>query len=248
MGRANKLGSRFARAVVISYEGVATGKSPEETYLLGIPMRSALILPPTADAIQHLGIDPERPVVLVLGGSQGAERINNLILDSLDELLRDFTVIHQTGAAHHTICVQTADRLIEDPTMRAHYHPFATLDARTLNDAYHLASIVVARAGSGSIHEIALHGKPSILIPIPEEVSHDQRTNAYTYARAGAAVVIEEENLQAGLLRSEIDRIMLDQETYKSMAAAARGFARADAAENIANLLMGIAYEHKTTK
>ena len=211
-------------------------------------MRSALTLPPTRDAIEHLGIDPDRPVVLILGGSQGAERVNNLILDSLDELLRDFTVIHQTGSSHHALCVQTADNLIKDENLRKHYHPFALLDARTLNDAYHIGSIVIARAGSGSIHEIALHAKPSILIPIPEEISHDQRTNAYTYARTGAAVVLEEENLTDGLLRAEIDRIMLDQATYTSMIDAARAFARPNASENIANLLMGIAYEHKNTK
>lgn len=248
MGRANKIGSKFARAVVLSYEGVSVGESKAETYLLGIPMRSALTLPPARDAIEHLGIDPDRPAILILGGSQGAERVNNLVLDSLDELLRDFTVIHQTGAVHHAVCVQTADNLIKDESMRKHYHPFALLDARTLNDAYHVGSIVVARAGSGSIHEIALHGKPSILIPIPEEISHDQRTNAYTYARTGAAVVLEEENLTDGLLRAEIDRIMLDQGTYTAMTEAAKGFARPNASENIANLLMSIAYEHKNTK
>lgn len=248
VGRANKIAIRFARAFVTSYENVAVGKSRAEVYSLGVPMRKELTLPPTSDAITHLGINPDRPVILVLGGSQGAERVNNLILDSLDELLKDFTIIHQTGAAHHTLCVQTAHTLIPDETLRANYHPVPLLDARTLNDAYHLASIVIARAGSGSIHEIALHGKPSILIPIPEEVSHDQRTNAYTYARTGAAIVLEEENLTDGLLRAEIDRMMFNQELYASMVSAAQKFSRADAAGNIAQLLMNIAYEHKNTK
>jgi UDP-N-acetylglucosamine--N-acetylmuramyl-(pentapeptide) pyrophosphoryl-undecaprenol N-acetylglucosamine transferase len=243
MGRANRLGSRFARYLITSYEGISF-QTKAEQMLLGIPVRTELSLPPRQDAIERLGIDPERPVLLVVGGSQGAERINNLILDSLDELLRDFTILHQTGEAHHTICVQNADKLIQDAAMRAHYHPVPTLDAASLNDAYHLAGVIVARAGSGSIYEIALHGKPSILIPIPEEISHDQRTNAYTYARTGAAVVIEEKNLSDGLLRSEIDRIMLDQGVYASMSTAASNFGRPDAAEKVATLLIGIAQEH----
>lgn len=247
MGSANKLGSRFARAVVTSYEGVPVRSTKAQIYLLGIPMRRALTAAPTPDAIERIGIDPNKPVILVLGGSQGAERINNLILDSLDELLRDFTVIHQTGAAHQALCARTADSLIQDKKMRASYHPVALFDAQTLNDVYHLASIIIARAGSGSIHEIAHHAKPSILIPIPEEVSHDQRTNAYAYAQSGAAVVIEEKNLTDGLLNAEIDRIMLNQETYTAMCNAAQAFARGDASQNVANLLMQIAYEHKTT-
>jgi UDP-N-acetylglucosamine--N-acetylmuramyl-(pentapeptide) pyrophosphoryl-undecaprenol N-acetylglucosamine transferase len=247
VGRANKLGGAFARYFVTAYEGVQI-KNKVEQYLLGIPVRHELLAPPRADAITELGIDPERPVLLVLGGSQGAERVNNLILDSLDELLRDFTVIHQTGVKHHTACVQTADKLIQDIHMRKHYHPMPTLAPAALNDAYHLAALVVARAGSGTIHETALYGKPAILIPIPGTVSHDQRTNAYAYARTGAASVIEEENLTDGLLRAEIDRIMLNQELYASMSAAAQGFARRDASENIAKLLMGIAYEHNKTK
>jgi len=243
MGRANRLGSRFARYLVTSYEGISF-QTKAEQQLLGIPVRTALLVPPRPDAIERLGIDPERPVLLIMGGSQGAERINNLILDSLDELLRDFTVLHQTGQAHHIMCTQTADKLIQDEGMRAHYHPVPSLDAASLNDAYHLAGVIVSRAGSGSIYEIALHGKPSILIPIPEGISHDQRTNAYTYARAGAAVVIEEKNLSAGLLRSEIDRIMLDQSVYSAMSTAASSFGRPDAAHNVAGLLMGIAQEH----
>lgn len=243
MGRANRLGSRFARYLVTSYEGISFPVKTEQR-MFGIPVRAELSLPPRQDAIERLGIDPERPVLLVIGGSQGAERINNLILDSLDELLRDFTVLHQTGEAHHTACMQTADKLIPDAGMRAHYHPVPTLDAASLNDAYHLAGVIVARAGSGSIYEIALHGKPSILIPIPEEISHDQRTNAYTYARTGAAIVIEEKNLSDGLLRSEIDRIMLDQSVYASMSTAASSFGRTDAAEKVAALLMEIAREH----
>ena len=243
MGRANRLGSKFARYVVTSYEGISFSIKAEQL-MFGIPVRTELSLPPRQDAIERLGIDPERPVLFVIGGSQGAERINNLILDSLDELLRDFTVLHQTGEAHHTLCAQTADKLISDAGIRGHYHPVPTLDAASLNDAYHLAGVIVARAGSGSIYEIALHGKPAILIPIPEEISHDQRTNAYTYARTGAAVVIEEKNLSDGLLRSEIDRIMLDQSVYASMSMAASGFGRTDAAEKVATLLINIAREH----
>ena len=77
--------------------------------------------------------------------------------------------------------------------------------------------MVVSRAGANSIAEISLWGKPAILIPIPESVSHDQRTNAYSYAHTGAAIVLEEENLTPHLFVSEIKRIMSDSELEKRM-------------------------------
>ena len=88
------------------------------------------------------------------------------------------------------------------------YHPINYLSEVSLQRAAGVADIVVSRAGANSIAEIGLWKKPAILIPIPESVSHDQRSNAYAYARTGAAIVIEEENLTPHLLTSEIQRII----------------------------------------
>lgn len=244
VGKANRLGLRFAKHVVTAYDNVPLPKTKAVQHVLGIPIRQVFQNPPTPNAVSSLGIDPERPVILIIGGSQGAERINAMVLDSLDELLPDCTIIHQTGNLHYTTCVQSADALIPDPELRKHYHPMAFLSGVMLNDAYHAASLVISRAGSTSIYEIALHGKPSIIIPIPENISHDQRSNAYAYARSGAALVMEEKNLSDNLLRAEIERIMQNGETYDAMATAARGFAKKDAALHITNLITKVSIEH----
>lgn len=106
------------------------------------------------------------------------------------------------------------------------------------------ASLIISRAGSGTIFEIAQKGKPAILIPIPEPISHDQKANAYAYANQGAATVIEESNLTDSLLASEIHRIMKDQEVYNHMKTEALVFYSSDAAVSIAQTLIGIAEEH----
>ena len=93
--------------------------------------------------------------------------------------------------------------------------------------------------------QIGLWKKPSILIPIPESVSHDQRSNAYAYARTGAAIVIEEENLTPHLLASEIRRIIDNPELGKRMGAAAEGFTDPDAARILANEVLAIALQHE---
>lgn len=245
VGKANRLGLRFAKHVITSYEDVVLPHTKAKQHLLGVPVRQALLNPPTPNAISSLGIDPERPVILILGGSQGAERINAFILDSLDELLPDCTVIHQTGERHFENCVQSVEKLIPNPDLRKHYHPFPFFDSVMLNDAYHAASLVISRAGSGSIYEIALHGKPSILIPIPEDISHDQRSNAYAYARSGASLVMEEKNLSDSLLRAEIERIMQNDEVYNGMVASAKSFAKNSAAIEITTLITQVSIEHR---
>jgi UDP-N-acetylglucosamine--N-acetylmuramyl-(pentapeptide) pyrophosphoryl-undecaprenol N-acetylglucosamine transferase len=244
IGRANKLGSRFARHVVVSYEETESVLKGKSVLRFGIPIRKALLSPASPDAASSLNIDTTRPVILILGGSQGAERINALILDSLDELLSDFTVIHQTGKANFELCKMSAENLIKDEEQKERYRPTPFLDAETLRDVYHTANIVISRAGSTSIYEIALNGKPSILIPIPEGVSHDQRSNAYAYARSGAATVLEEKNLTDALLRAEIDRIMQDEKLYNGMRDAALAFGIPDSAAKIATLAVAVAKEH----
>lgn len=243
-GAANKLAARFAHTVIVSYPETASLFPHPNVVYLGIPIRKALLLPPSPETLTTFNLDPNRPVVLILGGSQGAEMINSLVLNSLDELLTDFSIIHQTGAHNFDLCRTTADNLILDPALRKNYHPIPFISGTTLNDAYHVARVVVSRAGSNSIHEIALHHKPSILIPIPEAVSHDQRTNAYTYARSGAATVMEEGNLTDTLLRTEIDRIMQNEDIYTEMVHGTQSFAKHNAAEAIRTLLLDIAEKH----
>jgi UDP-N-acetylglucosamine--N-acetylmuramyl-(pentapeptide) pyrophosphoryl-undecaprenol N-acetylglucosamine transferase len=244
-GKANALAARFARYVAISFEDVRSYFKNEHIEFTGIPMRRELTTPKQHDAKELLGLDPDTPIILILGGSQGAERINQLILDSLDELLPSYTIIHQTGKAHFDIAVLGARELITNDTLLRRYRPVAFFeDPVVLNDVYHSASVIVSRAGSTSIYEIAAHGKPSILIPIPETISHDQRTNAYAYARTGAASVLEEANLTDNLLTSEIDRIMKNADLLRSMAESATAFVPKNGAKAIANMAMEIAAEH----
>lgn len=243
-GKANLLSSKFAQDIFTNYDNVHFGSNDFKIHQLGIPVRASLFSDISSDAYTQFGVDQSKPIILVLGGSQGAERVNTLILDSLDELLPDFTIIHQTGKSNYELCKASAENLISDERQRTNYHPFPFLQESALNDAYHIAHIIISRAGSNSIYEIALHGKPSILIPIPEEISHDQRTNAYAYARYGAATVMEEKNLTDGLLRAEIDRIMKDPSLYEQMSESARSFGKRDAAEKIKDHILSIAEKH----
>lgn len=243
-GSANRFAARFATSIAISYPDTQRAFTQSKTVLTGIPIRKKLLLPIPHEREGAPGIDTARPTILVVGGSQGAERVNALVIESLDELLPTYNIIHQTGAALFEEVSASARALMSDKNLISHYHPAPFFTAEKLHAAMTVASLIISRAGSGSIFEIALHGKPSILIPIPEEVSHDQRTNAYAYARTGAGVVMEERNLRDGLLAAEIARIMGDRALYVSMSEAAKGFVQPYAAEKLASTLMQIAQTH----
>ncbi len=106
------------------------------------------------------------------------------------------------------------------------------------------ADLIISRAGS-TIFEIASWGKPSIIIPIPENISHDQRTNAYAYARSGGCEVIEEKNLTTHVLVGEIVRLIGNPAEREKMSTAAKTFARRDAARLIAEQILSIGLSHE---
>jgi UDP-N-acetylglucosamine--N-acetylmuramyl-(pentapeptide) pyrophosphoryl-undecaprenol N-acetylglucosamine transferase len=243
VGSANKLAARFARYIAISFPDMRAAFTTSNVAHTGVPLRSIF----TKD-IQNphalLGVATTKPIILVTGGSQGAQRLNDLVLESLDELLPAFSVIHQTGQIHEQNVQATAASLISEHALLDSYFVKGTLSAAEMSAAMSACALVISRAGTGTIFEIAHKGKPAILIPIPESISHDQKTNAYTYARSGAATVLEEHNLTDGLLASEIMRMIGDQTLYESMAAAAKNFAQGDAAQTIADALVSISNEH----
>lgn len=243
-GRANKLGAKFARYIAVSYDDTAEYFNPDKVALTGIPIRRVLREAPVSDPFSMLGIPNDR-LLFVIGGSLGAERINNLILESLDELLPQYTILHQVGERNVEPVQKSADALSENKDLLKKYHIRGFLDVESFHAALSAAEVVISRAGSGTIHEIAIHGKPAILIPIPEDVSHDQRTNAYAYARSGAASVIEEKNLTPNVLMAELGRISSDPDNMLRMTEQALLFAPRDAAEKVAQALIGIGLEHE---
>ena len=247
-GRANLFAAKFATNIAISFESAAVhfpANVQKKIARTGIPIRKALTRVESEGARQYLGLETSVPTVLILGGSQGSMKINESVLSSLPGLVSFANVIHQTGQAHFKNVEAIARVVLAKDPHASRYHPFNYLSEISLQRAAGIADVIVSRAGSGAIAEIGLWKKPAILIPIPESVSHDQRSNAYAYARTGAAIVLEEENLTPHILASEIRRITNDPELGKRMAAGAAGFTDPDAARILANAVLSIALAHE---
>ena len=211
----------------------------------GHPIRKEIETPTKEGGYEFLKLDPNVPVIFIVGGSQGAVAINNTVLDALPEMVKGMNIVHQAGTANVDEVEQVAALILKNSDYATRYRVFGLLNTLALRMTAGVASLIVSRAGSGTIFEIASWGIPAILVPIPEDVSHDQTENAFSYARAGAAVVMEQRNLKPHLLMAEIDRLLADAALRTKMAEAARAFARPQAARTIAQILVETALPHE---
>jgi UDP-N-acetylglucosamine--N-acetylmuramyl-(pentapeptide) pyrophosphoryl-undecaprenol N-acetylglucosamine transferase len=224
-GRATRLLSRVARVVATAYPESARYLRAKAV-VTGTPVRS--------EFWKRREDFPARPRrLLILGGSQGAHRINEAVAAALPELTRlGMDVWHQTG--------ERDIRWLESlGTSAGRYHPFAFAD--DLAEQVYAADLVVSRAGAGSISEVSAAGIPMLLVPGPFAGGH-QRLNAEPFERAGAARVIANEECDGPRLTREIAAIADDPAAYSKMVDAMRSLGRPRAAEEVAGLLQAAAH------
>ncbi len=243
-GKVTAWAGKFAKRIAISYPEAIKFFPKERTAHTGNPVRKEIQDILNIGGHEQLGLDKSIPVILVLGGSQGARFINNVIVDALPELVKKYQIIHQVGKINLEVMRETRDVVLLDNPNKDRYKLVDYLKVLDLKAAAGAAEVIISRAGS-TIFEIAIWGKPSIIIPIPERIAHDQRGNAYSYARSGACTVIEEKNLTRGVILAEIERILSNKTVSDTMSKSAESFARKDSARLIANEIVSIALEHE---
>jgi UDP-N-acetylglucosamine--N-acetylmuramyl-(pentapeptide) pyrophosphoryl-undecaprenol N-acetylglucosamine transferase len=241
-GIVNRWSGKFARRVAVAFPD-AVGYFPRErTAVVGNPIRKRLLGGIKEDSKEHLAIFSDKPVVFVVGGSQGAAPLNQMMLEGLPQFLHEFEVIHQTGEGEFPDISKQALVLLTSET-KPRYHIFPFLDETRMRESYAACDIVLARAGS-MIFEIAAAGRPAVLVPLPHAAQDHQRENAYAYAKAGAAVVVEEANATPNLMLHTLLKLIGNPDIMKQMADAAEKFARVDSAELIAREILSLARTH----
>ena len=244
-GRVNAWAGKFAQKIAISYPEAASYFPEGRTALTGNPIREEVIRSTGKDGFKELGLDPNIPVILILGGSQGAQKINSNIVSLSSRLVEKYQIIHQAGETNAVEVQNLVNGLLTGREEASRYHVYGYLNAQTMKLASEISTIVISRAGS-AIFEIAVWGLPAILVPITNSNADHQRKNAFAYARAGGANVIEEANLNPNILIAEIERLMGDATRRSEMQESAKKFVRIDAAEKIAEQITTILMRHQT--
>lgn len=247
-GRVSEWASKFAKWIAVAHPDAAKGfseKIRDRIARTGHPIRKEIENFAREGGHEFLKLDPSVPTIFVMGGSQGARAINEVILDALPSLLEKYNIVHQTGVANHDEVKGIASVALHGSPYTERYRTFGLLNALALKMTAGVTSLVLARAGSGTIFEISAWGIPAILVPIPLDVSHDQTENAFSYARAGGCIVIEQHNLTPHLLIAEVNRLMQDTELLKRMGEAGKTYSRPQAGRKIAEIILETALEHE---
>lgn len=244
-GLTNLISAPFAKRIATSFERAAAYFRPSKTACVGSPIRKSLLGARTTEeqAKEELGFKPDQPLLLILGGSQGSQKINELIVFILKDLMGVTQILHQTGAKNFNEIKKLSQAVIigvPAAAELAHRYEIVPYLEQNMNAALSAADLVVARAGS-SIFEIAAFGKPSVLIPLSGSANDHQKTNAYEFSKSGASIVIEEANLVPGILLQQIRDTLKNPELLKKMGLAAAKLFKPQAAEIIVEEILRLA-------
>ena len=242
-GLSAKIESKWAVEVFTSFQKTAN-LSSDKLVCVGNPIREGVSGGNKEDALKLFEIQTKKPVLFVLGGSQGAASVNNLILETLPDILSDFEIIHQIGEQNYQQTVKEARVLIGDEQLRKSYHPFGFVNETQLKNAYAASSLIISRGGAGAIFEIAANKKPAILIPLPGAAQNHQAKNAYAFQEYGGGEVLEEENLKPHMFLEKLRYLFGHPNIIQSMAVGSETFARPKAARVIANYLLEYLYRN----
>jgi UDP-N-acetylglucosamine--N-acetylmuramyl-(pentapeptide) pyrophosphoryl-undecaprenol N-acetylglucosamine transferase len=226
-GLANKLLVSAAASISVTFSESLPHFPALKTTVVGNPVRRIVLEGNRDRFFGQLNFNPELPFVLITGGGTGALRLNQLVAAASERLVEHVQVLHLTGQGREV-----------EPRFESERYVQRAFLVHEMADALKAASVVVSRAGLGTLSEIGALGLSAIVIPMPR--SH-QLPNARTFADADAAVVLNEESLTSDLLAEEILRLVSDEERRVRLGAAARRLLPLDAAERVANQLRTIA-------
>jgi UDP-N-acetylglucosamine--N-acetylmuramyl-(pentapeptide) pyrophosphoryl-undecaprenol N-acetylglucosamine transferase len=227
LGLANRLLAARARRVCLAFP--IEGRQGDRYLVTGRPVPAAVLESDRAAARRRFDIPESARCLLVVGGSQGARSINECAVAAFAEREgREFHVVHVAGRRDYT---ELKPRLASAP----HNDRYELLDYEpNLGDCLAASDLVLGRAG-GSIFEVTATGRPAILVPYPHAAAGHQATNAAWMERAGAAVVIADEQLEPQRLAGAVGSLLADGTKLGEMAAASRMLAMPDAARRIAD-------------
>jgi UDP-N-acetylglucosamine--N-acetylmuramyl-(pentapeptide) pyrophosphoryl-undecaprenol N-acetylglucosamine transferase len=224
-GLTNRQIGRFVDRALLSFPDAARFFPPGKSEITGLPVRPEFfrIPPKRRDA---------KLTILITGGSQGSRTLNNAAIASwpyFQEAGSPVRFIHQTGTTAHEAVAQK----LAESGLEGNAAPFID----DMAAAFAHADLVICRSGAGAVAELAAAGKPSILVPFPHSTDQHQLKNAEAFQKAGAAVLVLDQEMDGGRLFEEVEKLRTRTEVLQRMGERARTFAHPDAARDAAKVL-----------
>ena len=235
-GRANRLLAWWAREVYVPWPGTEQSfPHVERVHVTGNPVRMDLAERKNRRLAARFDLSPRKRTLLVMGGSQGAQRINEAVVNMLDRLTAEASwlqVLHSTGEPH----IESVRAAYEKHDMEATVLPYID----DMASAYGFCDLALCRAGGTTLAELTALGVPAVLVPLPTAANDHQRRNADVLVREGGAVVIEQNDLRNGRLADTLIGILRDEPRLERMREAGLRMGRPAAAANVVEHLMGV--------
>lgn len=241
LGLATRINLRFRPTLAVSFPETAQHAAGIGRHVVhtGNPIRPSILGGDPRRGRERFGLGDDLPILTVMGGARGASPINQRLRAMLPDLLGRAQIVHQTGP-------QSANRDAADlaalratwPEDRQRRYVIREFIADEIADLYAMTDLVLARAGAGTVAELAALGLPSILIPLPHAGGDEQTRNAESLARAGGGEVIREADATPERLRAVIDGLLDDPDRRRRMASAARSAGHPAAAARLVDLLL----------
>lgn len=203
-GLANKISIPMAKKVCVSFPETLKHLKSDKGIYTGTPIRTEILKGDKAKGYSICGFNTEKPVLLIIGGSLGSEFINNSIRSIIDDLLKEFQIIHVCGKGNYK----------SEFDNKKGYKQFEYVNSE-LADLFAITDIIVARAGSNSLFEFLNLRKPNLLIPLSKKASRgDQILNAESFEKSGYSKVIQEEDITGDKLLEAINQLYKNKNTY----------------------------------
>ena len=223
-GLANRICLKYARCICCNFPETIQNVPEGKGVLTGTPIREELKNGSADRGFAFTGLTPGKPVILVMGGSQGSVNVNNHVREALPELLKTYQVVHLCGKGH-----------LDDSLNQTEGYRQYEYIRDELPDLYAMASLIISRAGANAICEISTLAIPNLLIPLGSNASRgDQILNAHSFEKQGFSVVLEEDALTKESLITRVNELYQNRNTY---IAAMKNSPHTDAIPTIMNLI-----------
>ncbi len=228
-GLATKINALWADRILVSSEESRkffSGTKKDKVYVTGNPVRAELFRGDARKGREFLGISTDLPIILVMGGSLGAEQINNLLRSNLDILTEKYFIIHQTGKKNYQEIHQN------------NYYS-APYFNEELSHIFKITTLVISRSGAGAVWEFAAAGLPSILIPLESGSRGEQVKNAEVFQEQGCSSVLRGD-IRPETFVEEIEKILDNEDNLKKMTDAAHEWSSKDSASLISDMIQEV--------
>lgn len=230
-GKANALLSKMVKKVAISFEGSRKYIKTSKVVWTGCPCNHSVI-PLKADGLAAFGLDEHKKTIVLIGGSQGSQRLNEVFFELMKDLpSSQFQAIHMTGRKEFS--------LYEERYAQANLPVKVFAFIHNIDQAYAAADIIIARSGAATVTEIGLLGIAAVLVPYPFAGNH-QKYNADVLASSGAAIIVEQKDLTKTSLKEAVTRMLFSNLSREDILNKTKGLFQQDAALQLALVTEGL--------